>query len=150
MEETRVSKGIIALSLWTALLAVIVVLVVWTEYKSDHIGTWIALCAGGFVFWSVGLILFGPSAPVGKQRECAGTEEQSGLREFYLNGYFFQPYEQETTPGQRQFRLLSMPKISPDKEAAIIRYLINEGLSETFWPQISRRIEEEASWAFFA
>jgi hypothetical protein len=40
--------------------------------------------------------------------------------------------------------------MSPDREAAVIRYLINEGLSETMWPQISRRIEEEANWAFFA
>jgi hypothetical protein len=34
-------------------------------------------------------------------------------------------------------------------EAAVIRYLINEGLSEKMWPPISRRIEEEANWAFF-
>ncbi len=40
--------------------------------------------------------------------------------------------------------------MSPEREAAFIRYLIAEGLSETLWPQISRRIEEEANWAFFA
>jgi hypothetical protein len=40
--------------------------------------------------------------------------------------------------------------MEPEREAALIRYLINEGLSEQIWPQISRRIEEEATWAFFA
>jgi hypothetical protein len=148
MYETRASNGIIALSLWTVLLVVIVAVVVWSEYKSDHVGTWIALCAGGFVFWSIGLIFVGRGAPVAK--EFTDEFEQPGLKEFYLNGCFFQPYEQETKDGQRQFRLLSMPQISPEREAAVIRYLINEGLSEIFWPEISRRIEEEANWAFFA
>jgi hypothetical protein len=39
--------------------------------------------------------------------------------------------------------------MDPEREAAVIRYLINEGLSESMWPQISNRIEEEAIWAFF-
>jgi len=40
--------------------------------------------------------------------------------------------------------------ISEDVEAALIRYLISEGLSETLWRQISDRIEAESHWAFLA
>jgi hypothetical protein len=150
MQEPRANHGIIALSLWTVLLVVIVAVVVWSEYKSDHVGTWIALCAGGFVFWSIGLVFVGRGAPVESESQFTDSSEQFGLKEFYLNGCLFQPYEQETLDGRKQFRLLSVPRISPEREAAVIRYLINEGLSEIFWPQISRRIEEEANWAFFA
>jgi hypothetical protein len=82
--------------------------------------------------------------------ELPGSSRELCLKDFYLNGYFFEPYEQASSSGRKQFRLSSTPAMSPEREAAFIRYLIAEGLSETLWPQISRRIEEEANWAFFA
>jgi hypothetical protein len=145
MQKTRESNGSGALYLGTLLLIVNDSVVVWSEYETYHLGTWIVLCAGGFVFWFIG---FASTRHV--KSELAGRSGELCLKEFYLNGYFFQPVEQETSNGRKQFRLLSTPQVSPEREAAFIRHLINEGLSEKMWPQISRRIEEEANWAFFA
>jgi hypothetical protein len=152
MQKTRESNGIWALYLGTLLLVVIIAAVVWSEYKMYRLGIWIVLGTSGFVFWFIGFAStrhYGPTSPLGDSKS-GGSSSEFGLREFYLNGYFFQPVEQETSGGRKQFRLLSTPPVSPEREAAFIRYLINEGLSEEMWPQISRRIEEEANWAFFA
>jgi hypothetical protein len=152
MQETRESNGILLLYLGTLLITIIVAEAAWSEYKMWHLETSIALSACGFLFW---FIRFGSTekhAPARMQLDKAftGNSEEFCLREFYLNGYLFQPYEQQTPSGRQQFRLASTPQMSPDREAAVIRYLINEALSEDMWPQISGRIEEEANWAFFA
>jgi type IV secretory pathway TrbD component len=149
MRKTRESNGSGALYLGT--LIAIVSVVLWSEYKSYYLGTWISLSAGGFVLWFIGFASTKHLASAGPQvkSELAGSSRELCLKNFYLNGYFFQPVEQETSNGQKQFRLSSTPPLSPDHEAAVIRYLINEGLSDEMWPQISRRIEDEANWAFF-
>ena len=72
------------------------------------------------------------------------------LGAFHLNGYSFEAYERETDYGGRQFRLRSYPSVNPDQEAAIIRYLVHEGLIDDMWPQSSKKIQEEANWAFFS
>lgn len=152
MRKTRAGNEIWPLHLGMLLLMVIVAVVVWSEYRSYHLATWIILCTGGFVFWFIGFASTrqGASAGPPEKSELVESSTEPYLREFYLNGNLFQPYEQETSSGRKQFRLLSTPQMSPDREAAVIRYLITEGLSEKMWPQISRRIEEEANWAFFA
>jgi hypothetical protein len=152
MQETRETNGIGALYLGMLFLIAIVFLVVWCEYKSNHIATWIVLCVGGSVFWFVGFVFArcGASAAPKVKSELNGRLEDLCFTKFYLNGHFFQPYEQETLNGLKQFRLLATPDMSPEREAALIRYLINEGLTNKMWPQISQRIEEEADWAFFA
>ena len=66
-----------------------------------------------------------------------------------LNGYSIKTYECETNQGEKQFRLVSMPAATLEKEAALIRYIVNEGLIENFSRGISEKIEEEAAWAFF-
>jgi hypothetical protein len=71
------------------------------------------------------------------------------LGEFRLNGYFLEAYECEGENGSKQFRLVSSPKMEPEREAACIRYLVNEGLIEELWPRMSQKIKEEADWAFF-
>jgi hypothetical protein len=149
MPKTRESNGSGALYLGT--LIVIVSVVIWSEYKTYYLGTWIALCAGGFVLWFIGFASTRHLTSAGSQvkSELAGSSRESCLKTFYLNGYFFQPIEQETSNGRKQFRLSSTLPLSHDYEAAVIRYLINEGISEKMWPPISRRIEEEANWAFF-
>jgi hypothetical protein len=151
MQKTRDRNGMWTLYLGTLLLIAIVSVVVWSEYKTYHLGTWVVLCAGGFVFWFIAFASTRHDASAGPQAksELAGSSRELCLKQFYLNGYFFQPVEQETSNGRKQFRLSSTPPLGPDREAAVIRYLINEGLSERMWPQISRRIEEEANWAFF-
>jgi hypothetical protein len=72
------------------------------------------------------------------------------LGAFHLNGHSFEAYERETDYGGRQFRLRSYPSVNPDQEAAIIRYLVHEGLIDDMWPQSSKKIQEEANWAFFS
>ena len=54
MQKSQESKGSEALYLGTLVLIVIVSVVVWSE-KAYHLGTWLVLCVGGFVFWFVGL-----------------------------------------------------------------------------------------------
>ena len=152
MQKSQESNGSGALYLGTLVLIVIVSVVVWSGYKTYHLGTWLVLCAGGFVFWFVGFASSRHSASASSQvksKPAVGSRELC-FKEFYLNGDFFQPFEQETSNGRKQFRLSSTPPLGSDREAAVVRYLINEGLSERMWPQISRRIEEEANWAFFA
>ena len=72
------------------------------------------------------------------------------LGEFELNGHFFKAYELETAQDGRQFRLFSSPRLTPEREAAFIRYIVNEGLVEDLWQGLSKKIEEEATWAFLA
>jgi len=152
MQKTRDIRGTWALYLGTMLLIVIVAATLWSEYKACHLGAWIILCAGGFLFWFIGFAWsgHGASAYPRVKSELPGSSRELCLKDFYLNGSLFQPYEQESSSGRKQFHLSSTPAMSPEHEAAFIRYLIAEGLSETLWPQISRRIEEEADWAFFA
>ena len=70
------------------------------------------------------------------------------LGKFRMNGYFFEAYERDGENGSKQFRLLSSPKLDSEREAACIRYLVNEGLIEELWPKMSQKIKEEADWAF--
>ena len=104
------------------------------------------LCA----FVAFALLEYGAPASLSTKSDLAGGTGRLYLEEFYLNGLMFRPYEGITASGRRQFRLSSTPELSPEREAATIRYLIDEGLSETMWPQIGKRIEDEASWALFA
>jgi hypothetical protein len=40
--------------------------------------------------------------------------------------------------------------MGPVKEAAFVRYMVDEGLIVELWPKLSQEIEDETSWAFFA
>jgi hypothetical protein len=46
MQKSQESNGSGALYLGTLVLIVIVSVVVWSEYKTYHLGTWLVLCAG--------------------------------------------------------------------------------------------------------
>ena len=65
-----------------------------------------------------------------------------------LNGRYLEAYEEEGDDLGRRFRLRSLSPISPEGEAAFIRYLVREGFIEKRWPRLSAHIQEEASWAF--
>ena len=149
MRTTRESNLIWAACLGAVLAMVTATAAVWSGYKMYHLATWFVVCAGGFAFWFIGFTSIGDGAPASPHRKCGNTEKLH-FEEFYLNGFLFRPYEEMTPNGRKQFRLSSTPELSAEREAAVIRYLINEGLSETIWPRVSKRIEEEASWAFFA
>jgi hypothetical protein len=152
MQTTRENNGTWMLYLGALLLIGIVTALIWNECEIYHRGALILLCAGGSAFWFIRFASTRHLTPVDIHLK-SGLGESSAelcLKEFYLNGHFFHPVEQETSVGRKQFRLSSTFPMGPEREAALIRYLINEGLSEKMWPQISRRIEEEAHWAFFA
>ena len=72
------------------------------------------------------------------------------LGHFRLNGYSLRAYEQQTNGGGKEFHLVSFPSMGHLREAAFVRYLIQEGLIENLWPQLSRQIKEEAHWAFLS
>jgi hypothetical protein len=152
MQETRRSIGIWVLCLGISLIFIIVAAVLWIQYKLYYFGTGIGIFVCGVFFGLLGFGLARRNLHAGTLAKCQRTEAQGDLqsKQFYLNGCFFQPYEQDTSGERKQFRLLSEPPLKPEKEAAIIRYLINEGLTQKWWPQISKRIEEESNWAFFA
>jgi hypothetical protein len=116
---------------------------------SEMIADWIraVMYLAGFIACLAGALLIWKdfvAAPGFSQARLKGNF----LGEFRLNGYFFEAYEREEEDGSKQFRLLSSPKMGPEWEAACIRYLVNEGLIEEFWPQMSQKIEEETAWAF--
>ena len=70
------------------------------------------------------------------------------LGKFKLNNYLFEAYECAAHDGRREFRLVSHPPVSFAKEAAFVRYMVNEGLIEDMWPHISKQIKEDSNWAF--
>lgn len=72
------------------------------------------------------------------------------LGNFRLNGYSLRAYERQTTGGGKEFHLVSFPSMGHLREAAFVRYLIQEGLIEDLWPKMSRQIKEEARWAFLS
>jgi len=74
--------------------------------------------------------------------------QRAELGRIQLNGYYLIAYESETSDAKKQFRLASYRTLSPEKEAALIRYLTMEGFLVSLWPEMKERIEEEARWAF--
>jgi hypothetical protein len=84
--------------------------------------------------------------PVGDRLQSEGHH----LGTLRLNSHLFEAYERQVGNGSKEFRLVSTPMVSAEREAACIRYLVNEGLIEELWPQMSERIAQEANWAFFA
>jgi uncharacterized membrane protein YedE/YeeE len=67
-----------------------------------------------------------------------------------LNGYYLVAYERETPEGKKQFRLVSSRTFTPEREAALIRYLTLEGFLVSLWPEMKERLQEEVEWAFLA
>jgi hypothetical protein len=65
-----------------------------------------------------------------------------------LNGYTFEAYDRERENGCKQFKLIAWPRFSPEREAAHIRYMVDEWLIEVWWPETSKNIKGEADWAF--
>jgi hypothetical protein len=70
------------------------------------------------------------------------------LGRFCLNGFLLEAYERETSEGRKEFRLTSTPSVRVAQEAAFVRYIVNEGLIDELWPDLSKRIKAEADWAF--
>ncbi|HYY29084.1 MAG TPA: hypothetical protein VE860_14115 [Chthoniobacterales bacterium] len=87
------------------------------------------------------------------ESDCEEPPQQGSnnvyLGTLHLNGYLLKAYECETDRDGTRFRLVSTPAVTPQKEAALIRYIVNEGLIENISRGMSKKIEEEAGWAFF-
>ena len=106
----------------------------------------------GSIFCLGGLFYLGWKDP-SVESDC-GEPPQPGLKNIYLgsldlNGYSLRAYECETDLDGTRFRLVSNPAVSPQQEAALIRYIVNEGLIEKISRGMNKKIEEEAGWAFF-
>jgi len=98
----------------------------------------IALCIFGF------RLLLIATADDGSSIQVDGIE----LGSVQLNGYYLVAYERETPDGRKQFRLTSSRALSPEREAALIRYLALEGFLVSLWPEMKERLQEETEWAF--
>jgi hypothetical protein len=118
------------------------------------IGTPVFFYAGGVLVCLFGMFLIWkePIKALIIEDEKASDQMTSEGKTFFgrikLNGYCFEAYEEETADGGKRFRLLSFPLTDPERKAGFIRYLIHEGFIEKRWPLLSRKIKEEASWAF--
>ena len=119
------------------------------EWNSLEFSTWWPIYLAGSFLLLGGLFLIwnGPwCAPV--KEEPMPEADGVYLGKFTLNGYTFKAYERKTVDGSRQFRLSAFPSITREQEAALIRYLVNEGLVEHLVQGLRKRIEEETNWAF--
>jgi hypothetical protein len=70
------------------------------------------------------------------------------LGSIQLNGHYLVAYESETPGGKKRFRLASLRSLTPEREAALVRYLALEGFLLSLWPEIKDRLQEEVEWAF--
>ncbi|MFY9987037.1 MAG: hypothetical protein WAK31_19910 [Chthoniobacterales bacterium] len=105
----------------------------------------LALGLGGVTLCIIGFRLFLIATEEdGLPMEINGVE----LGSIQLHGYYLVAYESESPDGKKQFRLASCRPLTPEREAALIRYLAVEGFFGTLWPEIRDRIEDEARWAF--
>ena len=119
------------------------------EWNSLNGETRILHYVGGSILFLSGLILIWTDARLTVSRnEPLIKPKRSDLGKFRLNGYVFEAYEQGAGNGARKFRLLSSPSVDPAREAALIRYMVHEGLTEVLSPKMRRQIEKEAKWAF--
>jgi hypothetical protein len=98
----------------------------------------VALCFAGIRLLLVATADDGPPVHVD------GVE----LGSVQLNGYYLVAYECETPDGRKQFRLASSRTLTPEREAALIRYLALEGFLVSLWPEMKERLQEETEWAF--
>jgi hypothetical protein len=105
----------------------------------------VAFGFGGIVLCIIGIGLFWEAMrDDGPPVELDGSE----IGCIQLNGFDLVAYERETQDGKKQFRLASSCRLSPEREAALIRYLSAEGFLVSLWPGMKERIQEEAGWAF--
>jgi hypothetical protein len=118
--------------------------------ESEMLDDWIriAMYVAGFVGYLTGSLLMWKDLAAAAALSLA-RPKGNFLGEFRLNGYFLEADERVVENGGKQFRLVSSPQMEPEREAACIRYLVNEGLIEELWPRTSQKIKEEADWAFF-
>ena len=89
-----------------------------------------ALCIGGFVLCIFGGSLLWLEGNV-EPASCAETTAPFAgeyLGEVYLNGYCLAAYGCEVSSSRKQFRLICSPPMGSVKEAALVRYMVREGL----------------------
>ena len=135
--------GILAADLGLALLG----LGAWDALNDE---TRILVYLGGTIFLSSGLALICLDTI---SLSAAGTQPvltANGvyIGEFKLNNHLFEAYDRAANDGRREFRLVSHPPVGFAKEAAFVRYMVNEGLIQDMWPRLSKQIEEDSNWAF--
>ena len=135
--------GVLAANLGVALLG----FGAWDAFKSDmriliYLAGTVCLLSGLSLIWldTINLSVVSKESPL--------TANGVYLGRFKLNNYSLEAYERVANDGRTEFRLVASPFIDSAKEAAVVRYMVNEGLIENLWPQMSKQIEEDANWAF--
>jgi hypothetical protein len=120
--------------LYAGVLFAFVVMVLALLGALDAVKIWIRI----LIYLAAFILCHGAVFLIGKasltkavlQDEATIAAKSACLGTFDLNGHSFAAYEKETGYGGRQFRLLSYPSVDPEQEAAIIRYMVREGLIE--------------------
>jgi hypothetical protein len=150
MREPRKSDMTLELCFGSIIAVIGIALIGFAGWKAFDFWTSTTLYVAGFLACLGGFVPLWkdlPDASVVAHESMVGSENNF-LGRFRLNGCSFEAYEREGANGSKQFRLVSSPKISPEREGARIRYMVNEGLIENLWPEMSNKIKEEADWAF--
>jgi hypothetical protein len=98
----------------------------------------------------IGLCIFGMRLLLIATEDNGLPVEINGaaLGSIHLNGYQLVAYESTAPDGKKQFRLASWCGLTPEREAALIRYLFAEGFLVSLWPDMKDRIGDEVGWAF--
>ena len=135
--------GVLAADLGVSLLG----LGAWDALKSD-MRILIYIAGTVFLLSGLSLICLDTIKLTVASKESPLTANGVYLGRFKLNNYSFEAYERAADDGRTEFRLIAFPSINPAKEAAVVRYMVNEGVIENLWPRMSKQIEEDANWAF--
>ena len=113
--------------------------------SSVYMAVNLALGVSGVTLCIIGIrLLLIATEEDGPAIEVDGTE----LGSIQLNGRYLVAYESESPEGKKQFRLASVRTLTPESEAALVRYLALEGFLFSLWPDMEERIQEEVEWAF--
>ena len=135
----QISGGFLALTSGFVLICVL------NWGRSDDLALNLTLGIAGLALCLTGIRLtLVATEDDGTPDEVNGPE----LGRIQLNGYYLIAYESETIEGNKQFRLACWRPLTPEREAALIRYLALEGFLVSLWPEMKGRIEEETRWAF--
>jgi hypothetical protein len=139
MRTNRGSSSTLHLIFGIVLAEAGVALVGCGEWDSLKRGTSLLFYASGFLLFAVGMFLIWkePLSAIIIEDEAMPiptTGRFKLLGRIDLNGIYFEAYEEETNHLGKRFRLQSSPPIGPEREAAFIRYLVQEGFVEDTCP----------------
>jgi hypothetical protein len=146
----KIERKILQLCLGYALIVLGIGFIGFAEDIALECWAMVAIYAAGTLLSMGGLLLVAktPIGNAGSRGRLLPRSEGNFLGRFRLNSYILEASERIGANGGKEFRLMSSPSMSAEREAACIRYLVIDGLIWELWPRFIQKIEEETDWAF--